>query len=386
MPFRGHGDKINKNPMTGNFKSKTAFCLLGIIWALSGMSCTEKAEVHYYPENGWRTASPEMVGIDPENLARALEYLESECSDDGVKEVVIIKDGYLVYRGENADKRHGVWSVTKSFTSTVLGLLIDEGKCSPDNRAAVYLPALSELYPDVRLKHFATMTSGYSAQGQSRWGFSNDWSITPYIPCEPLFVPGSAYAYWDEAQMTFGAVLTRIAGQDMKEYLDEKVMRHINFGEWGWGTEPLDQEFIYRNGCTGVEVSAMQLARFGYLFLRKGKWNDSQLIPPEWVEQALQNQVPAGILLADTERRSADGRGNYGYNWWTNGYKANGELALPDMPMCTAYMSGANNNMCFVIPAWDMVMVRMGLDGNPPKGKTRVYNEFFRILSGEGGL
>ncbi|CAN5423301.1 hypothetical protein BH23BAC1_BH23BAC1_27220 [soil metagenome] len=90
--------------------------------------------------------------------------------------------------------------------------------CGANFKSPSFKEGLRENYSKVTLRDFATMTSGYCAPGDSRWGeASADWSPEPYIPCDPLFAPGSQFAYWDEAQMMFGKVLTQLAIEDMLE-------------------------------------------------------------------------------------------------------------------------------------------------------------------------
>jgi hypothetical protein len=128
------------------------------------------------------------------------------------------------------------WPATKSFTSTGLGLLIADGAVSLETKAAELEPTLRELYPDVTLRHFTTMTSGYSAPGRSRWGEnSDDWSATPFVPGSPLFAPGTQFAYWDEAQMMLGRVLTCAAKRDLLELLRERVFDPIGLRVAGLG-------------------------------------------------------------------------------------------------------------------------------------------------------
>lgn len=349
---------------------------------LLGISCQNPAP--YFPGETWHTIAPEEAGIDPEKLDNALAWLESQCGENGISEVVLVKDGYIVYRGSQAERRHNIWSCTKSFTGMALGLLQQDGKCALEDKAHLYAPFLEEFYSTVTLRHFTTMTSGYNGGGQSRWGEqSEDWSWTPFTPDTPLFVPGAAFCYWDEAMMTLGYALTAAAGRDLKEFLDERIFQPVGAGDWHWGDEPSDLGITVRNGCTGIEMNALQLARIGYLVLNKGNWNGTQLIDSRWIAESTKNQVPAEISLAETDRKNIDGRGNYGYNWWTNGTSAGGKAILPGMPPGTHYMSGHNNNVCFVIPEWNLVFVRMGTDGNPPAGKAAVYNGFFERLMGE---
>ena len=275
-------------------------------------------------------------------------------------------------------KKHNIWSCSKSFTSTVLGLMISEGKLKLNDLVHPYEPLLKEKYSQVTFRHFTSMTSGYNAIGDSRWNEnSKDWSWTPYSPGEPLFEPGTQYAYWDEAMMMLGRAITRTLDQTMKSYLEEKITSKIGFGDWEWSHEGEVDGIPINNGCTNVVINARQLARFGYLYLNMGNWKGEQLIPEEWVEMATSTQVPASIPVADTDRKNARGSGAYGFNWWVNG----GLSAMPDAPRRTYYASGFNHNVCFVIPEWEMVIVRMGVDSNPPEGKHVIWNEFLKRLA-----
>ena len=333
-----------------------------------------------FPGQDWQTASPASQGFDSARLEEAVRYLAEHCFDDQVEELMIIRNGYLIYRGDSTDKVHNIWSCSKSLTSTALGLMVEQGRCQLSDRAATYEPLLAERYPDVTLRHFVTMTSGYNAEGDSRWGEeSEDWSWTPYQPAEPLFAPGTAYAYWDEAMMMNGRTLTQILQGDLHAFLTEHLAEPIGLGEWSWNAEDSLGNIPIRNGCTNIHLSAQQLARVGHLYLNKGNWDGRPVINEEWATQALQPQVPAAIPVADTDRRDTRGSGAYGYNWWVNGMTSEGRL-MPDAPPGTAYMSGLNHNVCFVIPEWNLIYVRMGVDGNPPEGKHVLHNEFIKRL------
>ena len=351
---------------------------LMLFWILILQSCKPEPQTLVFPEGRWMRSAPEDQQIDKEKMLAALKVLESYCGEDGLEETLIVRNGYVVFEGDSISKQHGIYSCSKSFTSTVLGLMIDEDKASLDDYAWEVDSLLAEEYQQVQLKHFTTMTSGYNAVGSSRWcdGCSEDWSHHPYNPDGPWFEPGSAYSYWDEAQMFFGRVLTQMLKKDMKTYLDEKIMQHIGIQDWDWLAEGEYQGIPIRNGCTNVIVNAPQLARMGYLFLNMGKWKDKQLISEQWVREATRSQVPDSLPIGDTDRKDVKGNGRYGFNWWVRGNMGD----MPHTPLNTYYMSGFNNNMCFVIPEWNMVVIRMGDDGNPPEGKRYVYDLFFREL------
>ncbi len=343
-------------------------------------SCRNNQDIEtIFPDERWVKADASEVGVDNNKLLRALDYLKDKSFEDGIEEVLVIRHGRIIYEGDSTMKSHNIYSCSKGFTSTVLGLLIDQGKLGLDDKASRYDSTLSELYPQVTFRHFATMTSGYSAEGRSRWNDENaDWSYTPYKPEKPHFSPGTHFEYWDEAQMTFGKVLTQVINEPMKDFLKRELTDKIKMGEWNWRAEGEANGIPVNNGCTNVIVNAHQLARFGHLFLNRGNWDGKQLLSSEWCTMATTAQVSTDLPIYEGDRSHVKGSGSYGFNWWVN--SPDGLSNMPDAPMGAAYLSGLNHNICFIIPEWNMVIIRMGDDKNPPEGKHVIWNEFIRLI------
>jgi CubicO group peptidase (beta-lactamase class C family) len=337
-----------------------------------------------FPGSEWEESRPEAEGVDSVKMQEAISLLGREVGSDGVRELVVVRNGRMIFKGDNIDKRHGVWSATKSFTSTVLGLLIEDGKCTLDTKVAEVLPALETNYPDATLRHFTTMTSGYRAVGDETTGsYKHGPSGTPFIPNpKPLFSPpGSRYAYWDSAMNTLGLALTKIAGRPIEDLFRQRVADPIGMKNWDWGDYATVDGVVVNggsgNGNKHIFISAREMARFGLLFLHRGKWNGRQLVSEAWITQATSVQVPGSMPWAHPES-DIDGRGVYGFNWWRNGLTAHGTRHFPGAPEGTFWASGYNNNKCFVIPEWQMVVVRLGLDG---QAKDEVWNRFLMGVS-----
>jgi len=343
-------------------KSTILILALAVLLAGSASAQAENTGQMIFPGTDWIETTPEAQGVDSTKLNAAISYLESQSGCDGVREMVVIRNGYMIWKGDNVDYMHRTWSIGKVFTSTVLGLLIDDGECTLDDLASNYESILSPLYSGVTIRHLATMMSGYDAVGGPRWENpvpeSGDWSPTPYIPDAPLFSPGTEYCYWDEAMMVFGRVLTIIADQDILYFLKDRITDHIGMGSWDWDIEGSVNGIPIRLGAGHVWTTARQLARFGHLFLNHGNWNGTQLISTDWVNQAIQNHVPTDIPVYG----NIDGRGVYGYHWWLNGIRADGTRLFADAPIGTFYRSGWPRQRMFIIPEWNMVIVRIGVD------------------------
>jgi CubicO group peptidase (beta-lactamase class C family) len=343
-----------------------------------------------FPGTDWQEATPESQGIDSTRLSAAVDYLRANTPRHGVDELVIVRHGYLVWQGLHIDRVHGTWSCTKSFTSTVLGLLIDDGRVTLDTRVRDVLPGMA-LYPDVTFRHLTTMTSGYRAEGDTAAGWYS-WgpSPTPFVPSPtPLFTPpGTKFAYWDSAMNQLAHALTRVAGEPIAALFKRRIADPIQMQQdrWAWGDFGVVDGLVVNGGAgnhnADVHISARELARLGHLFLHRGQWQGRQLISAAWVDAATWPQVPLTTPVASPELSLADGRGTYGFNWWSNGSKDAGRPLWPGAPASTYAARGFNNNRLFVIPAWDMVVVRLGQD---QAGGFRIsdltWNEFLRRLS-----
>jgi CubicO group peptidase (beta-lactamase class C family) len=342
-----------------------------------------------FPTAAWVEAIPESVGVDATRLREAVAFLEASAGKDSACELVIVRRGRLIWKGDNVDHVHGIWSCTKSFTSTVLGLLIADGKCSLDTRAAAFVPELGPTYGGVTLRHFATMTSGYRAVGDETTGsYTHGPSTTPFLPYPtPLFAPGSAYAYWDSAMNELGLVLTRIAGEPLDTVFKRRIADPIGMdpAAWKWGDlgEVAGLRVSCGSGNSGkhVQVSARELARFGHLFLNEGRWNGRQLVPAEWVRAATSVQVPASTKNA-WARSGIEGPGLYGFNWWRNAPGPDGKLLWPEAPRATFAALGHNNNKLIVVPDWQMVIVRLGLDQAEKKITDKTVSRFLGEVGG----
>lgn len=324
-----------------------------------------------FPGNSWTRSTPDSQGVDAVLLADAINFLDSLPAADKSNELVIVKDGYVIWRGSNVDNVHGVWSLTKSLVSTLFGLLADDQKVTLDTPASGFDANLNPNYPTVTMRHFLTMSSGYRAIGdQPRGNYVHGTSQTPFEPDVPLFTPpGSQFAYWDSAANELGLMITRIAGKSMQAFFQERIGSVIGLdsGAWDWGDFGQIDGFTINGGAGNngnhVLISAIDLARFGHLILNRGYWNGVQLIDPAWIDAATDVQVPVDMPWAGIGSDHLDGRCVYGYFWWRNGLKPDGNPKWPGGTPGTFAASGANNNKLFIVPERNMVIVRLGLDG-----------------------
>jgi CubicO group peptidase (beta-lactamase class C family) len=368
------------------FKSKRGrliFILLEVV------TCATAIGQMAFPGKQWQEVTPASQGVDPAKLKAAVHYMEMNFGPDGAKELVVVRNGYLIWQGPNVDAYHPVWSCTKTFTSAVLGLLVGDQKCTLDTRVIEYVPSLANthpLYGKIGLRHLASMTGGYQGEVKEV-GPDRPWGepMAFLNPRQPRFEAGTTVQYNDHDVFLLGKVLTLIAREPLGVVFKRRIGDPIGMTKWEWAVSGAVEGIDLHNppgnpggqGAGGVRTTAREMARFGLLFLNRGNWNGARLLSAPFIERATMNQVPASYGY-----RNHDFRARYGFYWWTNGIMANGSRPWPSAPAKTYTSHGHSANFCFVIPELRMVIVRMG---TYPISRTirqgeQMWNEFLSRL------
>lgn len=348
----------------------------------AGSNNSEIGNAMVFPGRDWEIRSPESQGVDSVKLNKAMNYLGAKAGGAGVSEAVVIRNGYMIWKGSNIDTVHTINSGTKTFTTTVLGLLIQDGKLTLDESVVKFLPRLDDVYPiysKITFRHLASMTSGYDGQKgditeDKPWGDPNKY----LTPAPPLFASGTAFKYHDPAIHQLGYILTKIAGESLEDFFKRRIADPIGMKDWDWKDFGIVDGIVLNNPSGvyegGIHISPRDMARFGHLYLNRGNWNGKQLIDASWVDQATMNQIPAYLPY-----RGYDLTGRFGFMWWTNGVDRKGHRPWPSAPPKAYTSFGGDRNFCFVIPEWNMVIVRMEKSVRM-SDYDKIWDNFFKIL------
>lgn len=344
--------------------STAAWIMLAVLISAAGLSAQEMA----FPGADWARATPESEGLDAGKLQAAIAYMNEQFGPEGAKELAIIRHGRLIWEGPDADAYHPIFSCTKTFTSTALGLLIDDGKCTLNTRAVEVVPELDDEHPGyagIRLRHLASMTGGYCGEvrdvsEEQPWGDP----LAYFLPVAPRFEPGARIEYHDHDVHLLGRIIMRLAGEPLADVFRRRIADPIGMTQWDWGVCGTLDGRTYHNaagtpcakGGGGIRTTARELARYGHLCLNRGRWDGRQPLSAEFVDEATRNHVPADL----PGRSSRLLAGRYGLYWWTNGARADGTRPWPSAPAGAYTPHGRSANFCFVVPEWEMVIARTG--------------------------
>jgi CubicO group peptidase (beta-lactamase class C family) len=304
-----------------------------------------------WPTQGWPTATPAEMGMDAAKLDQARSYALGAGGSG-----VITRDGRLVMSWGSLTQLYDVKSVTKSFGSSLLALAIQDGLVALSDPVQQHLPEVG-LPPDTNLAtgwldeitvvQLATHSAGFDKAG----GF-----------IALLARPGTTWIYSDGGANWLADTLTVRFGQDLNTVLFNRVLQHLGIGaaDYKWRKNKYRSTtlagLMRREFGAGISMNVDDLARFGYLFLRSGQWEDRVILPASFVAAA---SVPApqiaGLPVQNDGKRFANAPAHYGLLWWNN---ADGSIA--GVPRDAFWAWGIGDHLIVVIPSLDVVAVRAG--------------------------
>jgi CubicO group peptidase (beta-lactamase class C family) len=294
-------------------------------------------------------STPEAQGVSSKAVRDYIETADRQINT--MHSVMVVRHGHVIaeawWKPEAADKPHVLWSLSKSFNSTAVGLAIEQGKLSLNDPVLKFFPADAPANPSDNLKAMTvrdllTMTCGHDTE--PKIGPAGP-SVKQFLAHPVVYKPGTHFQYNTMGSYVLSAIVTKVTGQTELEYLKPRLFEPLGIENPQWDTSPEGNSL----GGYGLSLRTEAIAKFGQLYLQHGMWNGKQLIPRNWVEQATSKQVPN-----DSESHSKmgpDWRQGYGFQFWRCTHNAfRGD--------------GAAGQFCLVIPDKDVVIAITAQTGN----------------------
>ena len=333
---------------------------------------TAQEQRDYWPTEEWQFSTPEEHGMDPLLLDQMMVFIEE--GELPVDSVIIVRHGYIVLEAYpdpsfNENNQHILYSTTKSITSALIGIAIQEGFIEGiDQHIVDFFPDrpianLDSRKQAITVEHLLTMSAGFEWQAPDdmtqTWGQAiRSGNPVRFVLNQPMaYEPGTVWYYNGGCSHLLSAIITETTGQSTLAFAREYLFEPLGITDVRWPRDPQGYYF----GGQDIWLKPRDMARFGYLFLNNGWWDGQQIVSEEWVVQSAET----AFTLAPTV--------GYGYQWWT----------YPELGVY--YAAGAFEQRIFVVPDLDLVVVFTAnnrLPGETP-GEYREGAEFVAgLLSG----
>ncbi len=294
-------------------------------------------------------STPESQGISSEAI---LQFVQAADKINTLHSFMLVRHGHVIADGwwkpEAPNKPHVLWSLSKSFNSTAVGLAIAEGKLKLNDHILKFFP--DEAPPDpsdnlkaVTVRDLLTMSCGQATEAPR--GTNGEPTVRAFLAHPFVYKPGTHFLYNTVGAYTLSAIVTKVTGQTSLDFLKPRLFEPLGIKDPQWDASQEGYSF----GGYGLYLCTEDIAKFGQLYLQKGKWNGHQLIPKKWVEEATKMQI-----RNDGENHSKIGIDwcqGYGFQFWRCTHNAfRGD--------------GAHGQLCVVVPDKDAVIAITADTGN----------------------
>ncbi|MCX6027893.1 MAG: serine hydrolase [Chloroflexi bacterium] len=304
-------------------------------------------------------STPEAQGIPSSAITAFLEAAEQdEC---GLHSFMLLRHGHVVAEGwwspYAPDAPHMLFSLSKSFTSTAVGMAVAEGRLSVDDPVLAFFPAEAPRKPSenlaaIRIRHLLSMSTGHDHDTTEHLYKRRDGDWPRAFLARPVaHAPGTHFLYNTGATYMLSAIVQRVTGMTLLNYLRPRLLAPLGIEGATWETCPRG----VNTGGFGLSIKTEDIARFGQLYLQRGVWGGQHLLPETWVmAEASARQASNGT------NAESDWEQGYGYQFWLcrhGAYRADGAFGqfcviLPEQDAVVAITAGTPNMQAVLNLIW----------------------------------
>jgi CubicO group peptidase (beta-lactamase class C family) len=315
-------------------------------------------------------STPEAVGIPSQAIMDFVHALEQHRHPlDAVHSFMLLRHGKVAAEGWWApygpDLPHILYSLSKSFTSTAIGLAVAEGRLSVDDPVLTFFPADAPADPSPNLRamcvrHLLAMNTGHHADTTDAvFGCGHaDWPRA-FLALPVEHEPGARFVYNTAATYMLSAIITQLTGETLLEYLRPRLFAPLGIEHPTWEADPRGINL----GGTGLHIRTEDIACFGQMYLQHGMWEGKQIVPSAWIAEATRIHSDNGDPAS-----GSDWTQGYGYQFWRcrhDAYRGDGAfgqfcVVLPEQGAVLAITSGVRDMQAVLDKVWKHLLPAMG--------------------------
>ncbi len=325
-------------------------------------------------------ATPESQGIASSAILQFIDAAESQIHE--LHSFMLLRHGSVVAEGwwspYEPNLPHMLFSLSKSFTSTAVGLAVAEGLFSIDDPVLSFFPDEAPAEPNehlaaMRVRHLLSMSTGHAVDTMPlmRERPDGNWA-KGFFGVPVLHAPGTHFLYNTGATYMLSAIIQKISGMKLIDYLTPRLFEPLGIENPIWEESPQG----INTGGYGLNIKTEDIARFGQLYLQKGIWEGSRLVPEAWVEEA------TAFHISNGDDAKSDWAQGYGYQFWRcqhNAYRGDGAfgqycVVMPEQDAVLAITSGLGDMQQPLNLVWDILLPAMNTESlaNDPAAHDRL--------------
>ena len=313
----------------------------------------------------FETRAPEAQGVSSRGVLDWVNAVERDV--DALHSFVLVRHGKVVAEGWWApyekERPHMLYSLSKSFTSTAVGLAVDEGRLSLDDKVVSFFPGKAPAQPSenlarMRVRDLLCMGSGNHNDTLTpmKEGAETDW-IKVFFAQPVEHEPGTFFKYNTGATYMLSAIVQKTTGQKVLDYLTPRLFEPLEIQNATWESSPQG----IQAGGYGLKVKTRDIAALGQLYLQKGTWSGKRLLSEKWVGLATSKQISNG------DNPNNDWNQGYGFQFWRcrhNAFRGDGAfgqycVVMPDQDAVLAITSGLGNMQQVLDLVWTHLLPAM---------------------------
>ncbi|MEA5425767.1 ChbG/HpnK family deacetylase [Arcicella lustrica] len=292
-------------------------------------------------------STPEAEGVSSEAIINFLEAASK--SKHEFHSFMMLRHGKVVaeswWNPYRNDLKHTMYSVSKSFTATAIGFAVSEKKITVEDKVISFFPddlptQVSPYLAELKIKDLLTMSVGHQTDPTGEIGAKNENWVKAFLRTPIMNKPGSKFLYNSAATYMLSAIVQKVTGQKVIDYLQPRLFEPLGITGIDWEVDPKG----INTGGWGIRLKTEDMAKFGQLFLQKGLWKGKQILPAAWVEEASTMKIMQDPNATQAKKDSSDWLQGYCYQMWrsrNNGYRGD----------------GANGQFIIVLPEKDVVII-----------------------------
>ncbi len=313
---------------------KSGFAFLLVIFLLSGY---KKDQV----TTSLPRSVPEAEGVSSQGI---IDFLNAAAkSKHEFHSLMFLRHGKVIAEGwwdpYKPELRHTLYSTSKSFTATAVGFAVSEKRLSVNDKVISFFPdalpdTVSPFLSDMRVRDLLSMSAGQDPDPTFKIVTNETNWVKAFLSLHVVHAPGTKFLYNTLATYMLSAIVQKVTGEKVIDFLRPRLFGPLGIEGMDWEVDPRG----INTGGWGLRLKTEDMAKFGQLFLQKGKWNGKQLLPPEWIEEASTKKIDQDPTASQAKRDSSDWLQGYCYQMWRcrhNAFRADGAygqyiIVLPD--------------------------------------------------------